>query len=67
VRFLPPRTGNRSFDYATGGIEHYGLLPEWIENLRQDDERDGTDSLEVLMRSAEAYLQMWERAEAGAR
>jgi len=67
VQFLPPRTGNRSFDYATGGLEHYGLLPEWLENLRQVDEKNGTDSLQILMRSAEAYLQMWQRAEGAAR
>ncbi len=70
VSFLPPKTGNRSFDYANGGLEHYGLLPEWVENLRQVDAKRGGDpggeAMEVFMRSAEAYLQMWERAEAAA-
>lgn len=66
VTFYPPKTGNRQFSYATEGVAHYGLLPEWIENLRQVDEREGTNSIDILMRSAEAYLQMWERAEAQA-
>lgn len=63
VQFFPPETGLRRFDYDREGVAHYGLLAEWIEELRQLDERQGTDAVGSLMNSAEAYLQMWERAE----
>jgi hypothetical protein len=66
VQFQPPRTGDRSFDFDTEGLAHYGLLPEWVEQLRQADEEMPADVMGTFMRSAEAYLSMWERAEANA-
>lgn len=63
VTFTPPRAGNREFDFASEGVANYGLYAEWVENLRQLDERDDADLMEIFMNSAEAYLQMWERAE----
>ncbi|MCV2885141.1 membrane dipeptidase [Aestuariibacter sp. AA17] len=54
------RTGNRVFDYNTEGVAHYGMLAEHIEDLKNV----GTHSTYTsVMRSAEAYLQMWERTE----
>ena len=66
VTFHRPRTGERTFDFAQEGLAHYGLLPEWVENLRQVSEDRGDGVFETFMQSAEAYLQMWERAEAAA-
>ncbi len=66
VQFLPPETGVRRFDYDREGVAHYGLLAEWIEELRQVDARQGSRAVDSLMQSAEAYLQMWEAAEARA-
>ena len=43
---------------------HIGLLPELIEDVRRDGATDA--ELEPLFRSAEAYVRMWERAEARA-
>jgi microsomal dipeptidase-like Zn-dependent dipeptidase len=63
VQFLPPQTGQRLFNYDREGVAHYGLLPEWIEEMRQLDARQGSKAVESLMQSAEAYLQMWEAAE----
>jgi microsomal dipeptidase-like Zn-dependent dipeptidase len=63
VSFLPPETGSRRFHYDQEGVAHYGLLAEWIEELRQVDEQVGSRAVESLMQSAEAYLQMWEAAE----
>jgi hypothetical protein len=40
------------------------MLPELIEDARNDGMTD--EELEPLFRSAEAYLRMWERAEARA-
>ena len=64
VTFTIPKTGNRTFDYRSEGMANYGMLAEWVENFRQIDQRDKSDLTTQLMNSAEAYLQMWERAQA---
>ncbi len=61
VTFQQPKTGNRAFDWHSEGMAHYGMLAEWVENFRQVDERDPADLTSILLNSAEAYLQMWER------
>jgi microsomal dipeptidase-like Zn-dependent dipeptidase len=63
VEFLAPKTGLRSFDYSVEGVAHYGLLPEWVDNLRQVDEHDNK-VMSAFMASAEAYIQLWESAAA---
>lgn len=64
VTFTQPTTGNRVFDYATEGVANYGMMAEWVENLRQLDANDPDDLMGIFMNSAESFLQMWERAEA---
>ncbi len=64
VTFTQPTTGNRRFDYAQEGVAHYGLFPEWLENLRQVDAQSDDKVMNTFMNSAETYIQMWERAEA---
>ncbi len=64
VTFHEPQTGNRTFDYNTEGIAHYGLYAEWLESFKQEDIKRGDDTISSFMNSAEAYIQMWERAEA---
>ena len=66
VTFTPPKTGARAFDFMREGVAHYGLLAEWVEQIRQYDERDPDDIMRIFMNSAEAYIEMWERARAGA-
>ncbi|MDX1694490.1 MAG: hypothetical protein R3208_12055 [Ketobacteraceae bacterium] len=66
VTFYAPQTGDRLFDFRNEGIAHYGLYAEWVDNLRQVSQQQQNDSFEIFMNSAEAYLQMWERAQAAA-
>jgi hypothetical protein len=54
------RSGERVFDINEDGTAHYGLFPDWIEGLRQ---YGGDAIVNDLANGAEAYLQMWERAE----
>jgi len=54
------RSGERVWDINTDGVAHYGLYPDWIEDLRMIA---GDQIVEEMSRGAEAYLQMWERAE----
>jgi hypothetical protein len=60
VTFERQRTGERTFDYNNDGIAHYGLYADWFADLR----RLGGDALvKDMWNGAEAYLEMWERAE----
>jgi microsomal dipeptidase-like Zn-dependent dipeptidase len=52
-------SGERTYDINAHGVAHYGLYPDWIEDLRR---QAGDEIIEDLVRGAEAYLQMWERA-----
>jgi hypothetical protein len=53
------RTGDRTFDYSTEGVAHYGLYADWSDEVRK---LGGPQIVDDLLRGPEAYLQMWERA-----
>jgi hypothetical protein len=60
VTFDRQRTGERTFDYGKEGVAHYGLYADWFKDL----ERVGGAGLaRDMWDGAEAYLQMWERAD----
>lgn len=54
-------SGNRVFDLNQDGIAHFGLVADHLQDIR---EQAPQRIYESVMNSAEAYLQMWERAEA---
>ena len=56
------QTGNRKFDLNYDGIAHYGLLADHVESIRLNGD---SHTINVLFKSAEAYLQMWERVNVG--
>lgn len=60
VRFERQRTGERLFDLNTDGVAHYGLYPDFIADMQRSP--GGEEALTYLFRSAEAYLQFWERS-----
>ena len=55
------RTGNRDWDFNTDGMAHYGLMPDFLQDLRNIGMQPM--QLTYLFRSAEDYIQMWEKAE----
>lgn len=59
--------GERVYDINVDGVAQYGLYPDWIEDLTKVAESehpgDGAQIQDDMERGAEAYLQMWERAE----
>ncbi|NYG54481.1 hypothetical protein [Nocardioides perillae] len=57
------RSGQRLHDVNVDGVAHYGLYPDWVEDLRQVAGKDGDAIVEDMTRGPEAYLQTWERAE----
>ncbi len=60
VTFQRQRSGERVFDVNTDGTAHYGLLPDWWQDLRLAAGDDGLT--QALRNGSEAYLQTWERA-----
>lgn len=61
VTFTQPRLGERDVDFNDEGLVHVGMIPELIEDVRNDGVAD--KQLEPLFKSAEGYLRMWERTE----
>ena len=62
VTFVRERSGTRTFDLNTDGVAHYGLIADLVADMGRQPEGDA--ALSVFFRSAEAYLQMWQRASA---
>src|SRR3954451_10399028 len=60
VTFYRQRTGERTFDYNKEGVAQYGLYADWFQDLRR---RGGPKLARDLWNGAEAYLDMWERAD----
>lgn len=53
------RTGNREWDYNTDGMAHYGMMPDFFQDLKNIGLRG--DQLSFLFQSAEDYIRMWEK------
>ncbi|WP_084713096.1 hypothetical protein [Streptacidiphilus rugosus] len=53
-------TGQRTWDINTDGVAHYGLLPDWVEDIRVTG---GQDVVNDLMLGAEGYLRTWSATE----
>ncbi len=56
-------SGERVYDINDDGVAHYGLYPDWWEDLEHVAGAQGPAIRDDMLRGAEAYLQMWERAE----
>ncbi|GII03882.1 hypothetical protein Pta02_58900 [Planobispora takensis] len=54
------RTGERVWDVNVDGVAHYGLIPDWVEDIRLVA---GEEIVQDLAAGAEAYLRTWEAAE----
>ncbi len=61
VVFLEPSMGERVVDFNVEGFIHIGMVPELIEDARRTGATD--EDMDILFRSAEGYIRMWERAE----
>lgn len=53
--------GRRDFDVNLDGVAHYGLLPDFIQDLMNLGLTE--EDLSPLAHSAEDYVEMWERCE----
>ncbi|MFF0868411.1 Coagulation factor 5/8 type domain-containing protein [Nonomuraea sp. NPDC003560] len=57
VRLDRQRTGQRVWDVNVDGVANYGLVPDWIEDMRL---LAGQDIVRDLASGAESYLRTWE-------
>lgn len=53
-------TGERTWDFNTDGAAHYGVVPDWIEDIRIVG---GQKVVDDLFAGAESYLRTWGNAE----
>ncbi|WP_256098417.1 galactose-binding domain-containing protein [Streptomyces agglomeratus] len=53
-------TGERTWDFNTNGAAHYGMVPDWIEDIRIVG---GQDVVDDLFQGAESYLRTWGNSE----
>ena len=60
VEFTQPVVGERVVDFNTEGMVHIGMVAEMLEDARLDGATD--EDFELIFRSAEAYIRMWEKA-----
>ncbi len=60
VTFTRERSGSRTFDLGTDGVAHYGLIADLLADTEHSS--GGRQAMSLLFSSAEAYLEMWERA-----
>jgi microsomal dipeptidase-like Zn-dependent dipeptidase len=54
-------TGQRVFDVNVDGFAHYGMVPDWLEDLRIVAGADGQAIMADMSRGAEVYLRLWQR------
>jgi len=57
--FQPIKTGNRTWDYTKEGVAHYGLIADFLRDVKQRSPQ----TYENLMNSAEHFARMWEKAD----
>lgn len=59
---VPSSAGHRTFDLNTDGFCHYGMLPDFLQDLRNVGLTPA--HLSPLFCSAESYIRVWERCHA---
>jgi hypothetical protein len=57
------RTGQRVFDLNVDGMAHYGLLPDWLADLKIAAGPDAAAITNDMSRGAEVYLDTWKHTE----
>jgi hypothetical protein len=60
VTFIREQWGQRVFDLNRDGVANYGMYADWLAELRSIA---GQPLMNDMFGGAEAYLQMWERAQ----
>ncbi len=62
TRIAKSSTGTKTWDFNTSGVDHYGLYPDWVQDVKVLAGSNAAALTKDLENGPEAYLQMWERA-----
>jgi hypothetical protein len=60
VTFTREQWGQRTFDLNTDGLANYGMYADWLHDVQVVG---GAPIMADMFQGAEAYLEMWERAD----
>ncbi|MBX3199372.1 MAG: hypothetical protein KF894_14660 [Labilithrix sp.] len=60
--FPRSRTGSKEWDYNVAGVAHYGMLSDYIRDVRTAPNGNALVD-DTFMGSAEVFADMWRRAE----
>lgn len=67
------RTGEREWDLNLDGMAHYGMLPDFLQDVANvlraqgpEGERLAREAMEAMLTSADHFVTMWERLERAA-
>ena len=52
-------TGQRIWDYNRDGVAHYGMVPDWVQDMRTAGGAEGEQVVQDLLRGPESYLRTW--------
>lgn len=55
-------TGERTWDYNTDGVAHYGMVPDWVQDMRSTHGQEGEQVVADLYRGAESWTRTFEAA-----
>ncbi len=58
--FVKSKTGDKTWDYCTAGVAHYGMLPDFLRDL--GTKPNGSSLNTSILLNAEMFAQMWEKA-----
>jgi microsomal dipeptidase-like Zn-dependent dipeptidase len=58
--FVMSKTGDKEWNYCGSGVAHYGMLADFLKDIFT--QRDGDYVQTQIMRNAEMFAQMWEKA-----
>jgi hypothetical protein len=57
--------GNKSWDYNTAGVAHYGMLADFLQDVQRNYGTNGGAVYDNVMSGADYFLQTWKICEAG--
>lgn len=55
------KTGDKTWDYRTDGVAHYGMLADFLADVRTEPNHGAKVNIN-LFKNAEMFAQMWEKA-----
>jgi microsomal dipeptidase-like Zn-dependent dipeptidase len=60
--FTKCKTADKEWDYNNDGVAHYGMLPDFLQAIKTCSD-DGRNIYDAINRSANLFVQMWEKCE----